>query len=353
MLNVQILRTLYPHWGQHSGIHQFVKYLDSQQYDVEVRVVPDNDEDFPIKDPIVRSGLRTYVQRWGMAWYKLSDLVAEIVALQKCWTRSVNIVHFLDGEHSAQFLPGLCKLFPNQTKLVANYHQPPELLDSLLNQQVISQLDTIIVVSPEQVSYFKNLTDPDRVQLILHGIDIDYFKPKQLTKRSSRCRCLTVGKYLRDFYTLRQVAQMLEHRHDIEFHVVSSEATEVEGLSNVTIHQGIDDAKLLDLYQQSDILFLPLIQSTANNALLEGMACGLPIISTELTSVRAYVTGKESILIEDNSPKLFAEAILRLANDEVERQRMSKEARRRATELSWQDIASAYQTIYLQLTNQL
>ena len=83
-------------------------------------------------------------------------------------------------------------------------------------------------------------------------------------------------------------------------------------LPNVTVFSDIDDATLLRLYQQSDILFLPLIQCTANNALLEGIACGLPVVSTFLPSVKTYVPGAEALLIKDNDPRKFVETVLYL-----------------------------------------
>jgi hypothetical protein len=44
-----------------------------------------------------------------MAWYKLSDLAAELRALGRCGTGDAEVVHFLDGEHGAQFLPMLLR----------------------------------------------------------------------------------------------------------------------------------------------------------------------------------------------------------------------------------------------------
>jgi glycosyltransferase involved in cell wall biosynthesis len=131
---------------------------------------------------------------------------------------------------------------------------------------------------------------------------------------------------------------------------VSSQAREVEGLPNVTLYRGIDDDTLLKLYQQSDILFLPLVQSTANNALLEGIACGLPVVSTYLPSVKAYVPGREAILIKDNDPKQFVDAILHLAHNPSDRKIMGQEARKRAEELDWRTIAPQYEGIYSGLT---
>ena len=83
--------------------------------------------------------------------------------------------------------------------MVATFHQPPELLDSLLVENVVPHLDAITVVSPQQVAFFCQLTAPDKIHTILHGIDTDYFKPANLSSESETFKCLTVGRYLRDY----------------------------------------------------------------------------------------------------------------------------------------------------------
>lgn len=350
-MNIHLIRTRYPHWGAYSGINQFLRYIDRHNYHVEVRLVSDSDEDFPIQNGRVRDRLRDAVQKRGMQWYKLSDLTAEIKTFQGCWSKKIDVIHYLDGEHSAQFLPGLPKQLRRVLpRMVATYHQPPEVLDSLIIKDVISQLDCITVVAPEQVSFFRQHLGPDKVRLILHGIDIDYFRPGDISnKENGKFKCITVGHYLRDFKAVREVAEMLRSYQDIEFHVVSSRATEVESLPNVTVHSGIADARLLQLYQQADILFLPLLQSTANNSLLEGIACGLPVVSTFLLSVKAYLPGEEAILIEHNDPEQLADAILHLLHDPEKRKKMGREARKRAEELDWRNIVPQYETIYSEL----
>ncbi|MBD1868178.1 glycosyltransferase family 4 protein [Cyanobacteria bacterium FACHB-471] len=348
-MHIHLIRTRYPHWGGNSGIHQFVRYIDQNKYDIDTWVASDSDEDFPLQHSGLRDVLRHAVQMRGIQWYKLSDLTAEYKALQKCWKQQVDIVHYLDGEHSPQFLPRLLKLLgKKRPKVIATFHQPPELLDSLLDRSVIPLLDFVTVVSPAQVAYFSDLIGADKVSSILHGIDTDYFHPGDGSKED-KFKCITVGKYLRDFVALRAVAEALSDRKDIEFHVVSSNADEVKDLANVTIHQGIDDASLLKLYQQSNLLFLPLTQSTANNALLEGIACGLPVLSTDLPSVKAYLPGKEAILVQNNDPKQLTNAILELADNPVDCKVMGAEARRRARELDWKNITSQYEALYSQV----
>src|SRR5206468_3316004 len=56
----------------------------------------------------------------------------------------------------------------------------------------------------------------------------------------------------------------------------------------VTFHRRISDTALLNLYNDSRLLFLPLIDATANNSLMEASACGVPIITSDLPAVREY-----------------------------------------------------------------
>ena len=162
-VKILLLRTHYPHWGAFSGINQVLKYIDRNRCAIEECLVSDSDEQFPVKNEWVRYLLRRAVQKRGMQWYKLSDLVAEINVFRRCRSGPVDIVHYFDGEHSAQFFPEFRKWLPGSLpKIVATYHQPPELLDSLVIRRMIPKLDYILVVSPEQVSYFKELVGLDK-----------------------------------------------------------------------------------------------------------------------------------------------------------------------------------------------
>lgn len=347
---IRIFRTRYPHWGMHSGINQFTKYLDSNSYDIEMRVVSDSDDDFPIHNTAIRNWLCRLVQKHGMQWYKLSDLATEMKVFRDFLFEKVDVIHYLDGEHTAQYSPWLCKL-PRKIrpKIVATYHQPPELLNSLIIKDVIRRLDYITVVSPDQESYFKEFVAPHKIQVVLHGIDTHYFQPGNALKDKEKFKCITVGHWLRDFKAVRETAEKLVAYKNIEFHIVSSQVAEVEHLENVITYSGIDDDRLLKLYQQSDILFLPLIQSTANNAILEGIACGLPVVSTNLPSVKAYLPGKEAVLIKDNDPQQFADAIVHLFHNPDDHDEMAHAARKRAEELDWRNITPQYEGIYSKL----
>jgi glycosyltransferase involved in cell wall biosynthesis len=343
-----MLGTYFPHWGAHAGMKLLARYLDPAVFAVEARSVSDNDDDFPIRRENVRRKLRERVGRRGMQWYKLSDLAAELRVLPGCMLGRTDVVHFLDGEHTPQYLPLVLKRLKwPRTRTVATFHQPPELLDELVSPEVVAHIDRITVVSPTQLSYFRQFVPPERLDLILHGVDTDFFRPAARSPAAQPVfRCITTGHWLRDWKAMRRVAEELRPEHGIEFHIVTNRETGLEDLPNVVAHRNIDDDSLLGLYQRADVLLLPLTQSTANNSLLEGIACGLPIVSTRLPAVQAYIPNGEGLLVDDNHSDSLVEAILRLKADAELRRALGARARLRAEELSWQNIAPRFAATY-------
>jgi glycosyltransferase involved in cell wall biosynthesis len=346
--HLHVIRTLYPHWGRHSGIHQFLRHLDPVRFRVEVHAAADGDDDFPLHHPALRQRLRGLVQRGGMSWYKLSDLRAEASAFLRCWSGRADLVHYLDGEHSAQYLPALPR---RGVPVVASFHQPPELLPGVLADRAVRRLDRAVAVSPTQVPWLAERLGAGRVELILHGIDTVFFRPRQEERSSDGpFRCITVGHYLRDFQAIGEVVRRLAGK-EIAFDVVTNRETGLEGLPGVHRHQAVDDDRLLALYQEADALLLPVTQSTANNALLEGIACGLPVVSTNLESIVAYVQADAAFLAEGNDPGELARAVLRLRDDPALARAMGRRARERAEELAWQRIAPRYEALYASLAD--
>ena len=349
-IRLRLLRTRYPHWGRSTGTDQFLRYLPTQRYRADVRMVNDGDEDFPFTALALRAPLRHLVQRKGMAWYKLSDLAAELRAGIAAAAGRIDLLHYLDGEHSAQYLPRVGRLLSRgRTRVIATYHQPAALLAGLTRRDVVRRLDAAILVSETQRPFFEGLLPRDRVVVIPHGVDAEIFRPLVGSKDEGVFRCITVGHYLRDYEAVRAVAERLRHDPGVRFDIVSPRDTGLEDLPNVTHHRGVSDAALVELYQRAHLLLLPLQDATANNALLEGTACGLPVLSTRLEAVRIYVPGDEAILLERNDPDAMCEAIDRLRQDPADRARRAVLARARAETLAWPALAPRFDRLYTEV----
>jgi glycosyltransferase involved in cell wall biosynthesis len=281
-----------------------------------------------------------------MRWYKQSDLHAELIAFGAGMTGRLDIVHFLDGEHSGRYLPRFVKATGRSgLKTVATFHQPPELLKELLHVESLRWLDQIILVSPSQLEFFRPHVAEEKLKVILHGVDTTFFEPKPTKNSSKSLHCITVGHWLRDWKTFGDVAREMP---EVQFDVVSGRDCGAESLANVRVHRGLDDHALAALYREADILFLPLLDSTANNAFLEGLASGLAIVATDLSATRAYAPNGAAILLQ-NRPDDFVGAIRRLKADPMLLQQLKASARARAEELSWPRLVRSYEALYSRL----
>lgn len=349
-IRLHFIHTKFPHWGRQSGYLQLINHIDCNRFSCSLTGTPDaeNADDLPA----ILSSLTPWLKNWikirsGMPWYKLPDLSAELYAWRMCAQNQVDTIHFLDGEHCGAFLPrAIKKAGLSKIRTVASYHQPGELLDGLIDPSTLQWLDAIVLMSPSQLPFFRRYVCEDKLHVILHGTNVDYFHPPRRRKRSSVIRCVTVGHWLRDWDMFRAVATRLPN---IRFDVVGTQARDISDISNVSICKGISDEALAELYRQADIMFLPLIESTANNALLEGIASGLPVVSTDLKSVRSYLPDDIAILVADHQPQSYVDAICELAENSTLRSEMEVRSLKRARELSWRQQVRQYETLYERL----
>lgn len=352
-MRIHLIRTHHPHWGQYTGAHQFIHHLDPDRFQIDEHVVTMGDDDFPVRTGAVRLPIKYLVRLQGMRVYGLNDLLAEFAAGRKCWRQEVDLLHYLEGEHTLQFLPQIMsklgRLRP-RPPIVATFHQPPELLDKLINLSIVQRIDHVIVLSPEQESFFAQHLPAERVSMILHGVDTDFFRPAE-RKTSGRFRCLSVGSWMRDYDTILEVAQRLCSMPQFEFQIVSRVVADHPVPANVSVQSGIDDVALRTMYQEADVLFLPVISATANNAVLEGIACGLPVVTTDLASLRTYLPGQEATLVAGNDPGQLTEALLKLYRNPQLRTEMAEAARRRSLDLSWAKIAREHVSVYQELVS--
>lgn len=350
MINIKYIRTFYPHWSEHSGIHQFIHHLPTQKYRIRQSSVPMEYASYTAQkiDSLFAKSLKSR----GVRAYRMNDAREELLTFFQCVAAKFDIVHFLDGEHGIMFLPGLLKelkRIKNMPLLIGMFHQPPHILEDLINPKIVSQLDYITVVSPDQADYFAQYVARERIWTILHGIDTGYFRPAQPKASVDKLRCLAGGVWLRDYKALFETAKILREEPGIEFHLIASNLEIPKELSNVFIHKNIPDEKYTQLFRESDALFMPLEAATANNAILEGIASGLPIISSDLPSVKAYLPGDEALLVKNNDPQVFANILRDLLRNPEKRMGMSKKARRRAEELSWPNITKQYESFYTEI----
>jgi glycosyltransferase involved in cell wall biosynthesis len=95
---------------------------------------------------------------------------------------------------------------------------------------------------------------------------------------------------------------------------------------------------------------MPLVESTANNALLEAMACGLPIIVTDVGGIRDYIDDSYAKLLPLHNIDAMVDETMNLIGDIELQRKLGKRARQKAEEsFSWEIISKQMLQLYQSL----
>lgn len=240
---------------------------------------------------------------------------AELEATVHLLRGAADLVHYVYGEEHAWYGP---RIAGRRTRpFILSYHQPPAYLERLLPattwRRLLCGARFVTVVSRSQADFFSQFVDGDRIRFVAHGVDTKYFSPPPARHEHPVRTCLTVGRWLRDFEQLRSVQRILWRRLGprVRFVVITSEQ-EAAGPwpDGVTALTGLADELMLHHYRSADVLCLPLTDGTANNVVLEAMACALPVVVTATEGLRDYVDASCARLIQPGHAEAMADAVV-------------------------------------------
>ena len=120
----------------------------------------------------------------------------------------------------------------------------------------------------------------------------------------------------------------------------------MQGLKTTELVDDVTEEQLLKYYQSHALLFLPLIDGTANNTLLEAAACGLPIITSDVGAVRDYLDDKSAVILRSEKTEVIVSTIIDLLNDRNKRSDLSTNARKKMLSFDWEHIAERMKRAY-------
>lgn len=115
---------------------------------------------------------------------------------------------------------------------------------------------------------------------------------------------------------------------------------------------GIADRNtLIQLYNAADVLLAPSLYEGFGLTVLEAMACGLPAIASQVSSL-PEVVGNAAVLVEPMDIQAMSEAVLCLKQNSIVRQKWIERGFIRAKQFTWKRSVEHLVSIYEQLTAQ-
>lgn len=339
--HINYIYTRMSHHAAHSGYDQLIQHIESRV--IEPNMLHHLLDRLPER-------ILANIRRTAGTWYNSQALKQELQNIPAFFLKSGHIYHFLYGEDSFHYAGYLNPRRSN--KMVATFHMPPDKFQEILSgRRHLATLDAAVIVAPNQKEMLRPMIDPAKVHLIPHGVDTTFFQPPAQGTLIAK-KVIFVGSHMRNFTMLRKVIQAMQGQDAaLSFTVVTLHScfNHFAGLENTTLCAAIPKEELRVLYQNADLLLMPMHDCTANNAVLEGMACGLPVIATRVGGIDLYVNDSSAILVAPDNVRGMANAALVLLNNKERLQAMSNNARKTAEQFAWEVIADKMEALYQQL----
>lgn len=197
---------------------------------------------------------------------------------------------------------------------------------------------------------------PEKIQIIPNGVATDNFTPLDSTERERII--VYVGSFIERKgvrYLLTAMAEVLRSFPDYRLVLIGAgpQQNELEklaaayGISEKVVFTGfLSQDKVRDWLQRAKIFVLPSLEEGLGVVLLEALACGTPIVASNIGGIVDVVTPDVGKLIPPADAHALAEALFELL-EKAPWTEMSWRARRRAVEVyDWKRIGAQYIDVY-------
>lgn len=236
------------------------------------------------------------------------------------------------------------KIFSSFDKVVVSWHSDivrqkwiMPLYGPLLHR-FLSGVDRIIVATPHHIRSSNYLPEyHDKCEVIPYGIPLNQYERdseaneevEQLRAQIGTPILLFVGRLVH-YKGVEYLIEAMQYLQDCRLVIVGTGplesdlrklAAELEVDESMTFRSDLPERELTKLYHACDIFVLPSIEPSEAFGIvqLEAMACGKPVVSTNLETGVTYVNehGKTGLTVPPQDAEALAGAIQKLLEDPV------------------------------------
>lgn len=234
--------------------------------------------------------------------------------------------------------------------------------------------DKVLAVSQavREILLSRERLQPDFVEVLPTGVNREVFHPGDFEVRCTWRQRLGLSS---DTPVLGTVARLIPSKgHDVLLGAIGEVATVRPDIKLIVIGEGTERSKLermaYDLNLHQKVVFLGFrsqpevtgllaaidifVQASREEghpgAVLQALACGVPVVATDVGGTRELIEdGTSGLLVPQDDPLQLSEAILRLLASTDMRQAFSQRGQKVAERFDWDKLAPIRDAFYLRL----
>lgn len=211
---------------------------------------------------------------------------------------------------------------------------------------------TLVANSEGLREFAYNFYDKKPIDVIYNGVDTEKFYPDNTKRNSEQINLLFISRLIerKGLQYIIPKLQEIQNASDKPVHLtivgdgpyrehLEELADQYSVKDMITFAGQKDKEELLPYYQAGDIFVFPSKREGMPNAVLEAMACGMPIVMTPCEGSRELVDGNGTIC----SAESMADAITEMMHSQNTVKVYGEESFKRAKEkFSWNSIVTQY-----------
>jgi glycosyltransferase involved in cell wall biosynthesis len=294
-------------------------------------------------------------------------------ALSKKAAKAANRYQFDLIAYSYYGLPAFDMLNPNLKKILFQLHPQPNFIKRLFEEEIrlvpaaeksLSQehelknndshfqqlnleakkADLVLCASSFTKYTLEQEEIKTAIEVIPYGVTLKDYPFFERTN-SKTLKVLFVGSLNQRkgiYYLLKAIEKLQKANYDVQLTIVGrgifdEEMLDLFSIMNLNLKQNVSFEELIVSYKESDVFVLPSICEGFAQVILEAMATGLPVISTNHTSAPDLIAnGVDGFVIPIRDSDIIVEKLIYLICNPKDRLKMGKSAFEKSKLFTWE-----------------
>ena len=277
-----------PGFARRSGFAQLLEVSQARLLDYQITWERLQKRSWTLGHRLYQWGVRHY----GSEWNALVPYWDELRLSRGVRESRGAVVHFLFADFASPRHAGWFRRAGN--RVVGTFHCSLRRLPKVLGRFTCwPSFDALSVTSRTMLPFFQEQGfRADQLHVVRLGVDADHFRPDPgwTPPPGGPLRAILIGKTERDHEFVAEVLRRCRPG-TVELKVCTHPSYHpvYRDVPGAVVLPYVPDEELLRLNQQAELMIMPFLDCTSNDALLEAMACGTPVLTNRIGGIPEYV----------------------------------------------------------------